>query len=159
MFSLNERKLIISTFESDDTRAIEKMHEHLAQKIIRFLKSNSVSIKQMDSIFISALTMDNSAKAMCFKRPYQRMINRKKTSCLICGSTKKLESHHIKPISDYPELRYDPTNIMVVCNTCHDIIHDRAKTSFYDDKFYRRNCTIKTHGINHCRGQIMERGL
>ena len=153
MFSLNERKLIISTFESDDTRAIEKMHEHLAQKVIRFLKSNSVSIKQMDSIFISALTMDNGAKSMCFKRPYQRMMKRKKSSCSICGSTEKLELHHIKSICDYPELKYDETNIMIVCSTCHDIIHNRANKEFYDAKFYRRNYTIKQMGLAMMEGK------
>lgn len=146
MFSLEERKQIINTFNSDDTEAIERMHGHLARKVVRFLKSNSVSIKQMDSIFISGLMMDNGAKAACFNAPYNRKRVREKTSCILCGSTSNLQNHHIKPKCDYPELKYDSSNIMVVCKDCHDIIHDDRKSNFYNERFYRMNY-LKQKGL------------
>ena len=33
--------------------------------------------------------------------------------------TKDLQVHHIKPRSEYPELMYDPNNLITVCKTCN----------------------------------------
>ena len=40
-------------------------------------------------------------------------------SCSKCGSNHKLELHHIKTVSEYPELAYDMDNIDVLCTVCH----------------------------------------
>lgn len=47
--------------------------------------------------------------------------NKKKQigKCEECGSTEKLEGHHIKEWSKYPELRYEPDNIQILCHSCH----------------------------------------
>lgn len=36
-------------------------------------------------------------------------------TCLICGGTKKLEVHHIKPFHVHPELELDPSNFATLC--------------------------------------------
>lgn len=33
--------------------------------------------------------------------------------------TENLQVHHIKPRSEYPELMYDPDNLITVCKTCN----------------------------------------
>lgn len=43
--------------------------------------------------------------------------------CYFCGSTTHLHGHHIKPVTLYPQGKYDPKNIMVVCSKCHGEIH------------------------------------
>lgn len=46
--------------------------------------------------------------------------------CEICGCTMTVEDsslHHIKPQSQYPELKYRETNLMLLCNPCHINLH------------------------------------
>lgn len=48
--------------------------------------------------------------------------------CEVCGSTKKLEVHHIVPFHIAPDLELEPTNLMTLCEskkyglTCHQLI-------------------------------------
>lgn len=40
--------------------------------------------------------------------------------CIACGSTKKLEVHHIKPVHLYPDLELDLDNLVTLCaDPCH----------------------------------------
>ena len=39
--------------------------------------------------------------------------------CVICGSTEKLNAHHIKSWKEYPELRYNIDNGITYCQACH----------------------------------------
>ena len=40
-----------------------------------------------------------------------------------CGSSEKLELHHIKSVASAPELAYEKSNIQVLCFRCHRNIH------------------------------------
>lgn len=46
-------------------------------------------------------------------------------TCQDCGDKKggNLRAHHIKPFSDYPELRYDVSNGITLCHRCHELRH------------------------------------
>lgn len=50
--------------------------------------------------------------------------------CVRCGSSAtpdvRLNTHHLRRWSTYPEGRCDPSNIVTVCEPCHDWIHSRA---------------------------------
>lgn len=50
-------------------------------------------------------------------------------TCCECGSKKDLHIHHIKSWVDYPELRFDTTNIICLCKTCHKIYHKYGTNS------------------------------
>ena len=40
------------------------------------------------------------------------------------------EVHHIKPVCDYPDLKYEWTNLVSICRTCHQNEHKSGdKTS------------------------------
>lgn len=43
--------------------------------------------------------------------------------CNKCGNNNKLELHHVKQISEYPELAYEKSNIEVLCKCCHTKHH------------------------------------
>ncbi len=40
-------------------------------------------------------------------------------SCAACGRTKKLQVHHIFPVSVSPERADDPNNMLTMCAKCH----------------------------------------
>ena len=39
--------------------------------------------------------------------------------CVLCGSSDRLNAHHIKPVSLYPECRNDIDNGITLCRPCH----------------------------------------
>lgn len=58
---------------------------------------------------------------------YQKYI---KSSCEICGATKDLEVHH----KDKNHSNNNPNNLMTVCRSCHQKVHNQSLTSLYGDK-------------------------
>ena len=40
--------------------------------------------------------------------------------CTICGETENLHTHHIKTWNEYPELRYELSNGITYCWSCHN---------------------------------------
>lgn len=52
-------------------------------------------------------------------------------TCARCGTYRataepKLVTHHIRPFADHPELRFDPDNLVTLCEKCHRWVHSRA---------------------------------
>lgn len=50
-------------------------------------------------------------------------------TCAVCGGTKKVEVHHVKPYHTHPELELDPNNLVTLCESkskgglnCHLLI-------------------------------------
>lgn len=58
---------------------------------------------------------------------YQKYI---KSSCEICGATKDLEVHH----KDKNHSNNNPNNLMTVCSSCHQKVHNQSLTFLYGDK-------------------------
>ena len=62
------------------------------------------------------------------KRPHSvKIVTQKRIAeegrCERCGSIKNLQGHHRKSYAETPELRQDPSNIEVLCATCHAAEH------------------------------------
>jgi 5-methylcytosine-specific restriction endonuclease McrA len=60
------------------------------------------------------------------KHEIRAIIEKKKKQigkCEECESTEKLEGHHILRWSEFPEHRYDPNNIQILCRSCHAAKH------------------------------------
>lgn len=58
------------------------------------------------------------------EKVWSRQVKRRDNyTCQECGITKedgvKLEAHHIKSFSKYPELRFEVSNGITLCNPCH----------------------------------------
>ncbi len=45
-------------------------------------------------------------------------------SCESCESTEDLTIHHI---DSSPFLMYEPTNIVILCKDCHELLHEQEK--------------------------------
>lgn len=43
----------------------------------------------------------------------------KQPYCMACGSSKKLQVHHIEPFHVNPDRELDPTNLITLCSNCH----------------------------------------
>ena len=41
-------------------------------------------------------------------------------TCAMCGGTKHLEVHHVRPFHTHPELELDPKNLIVLCENKKD---------------------------------------
>lgn len=63
----------------------------------------------------------------------QHILDRDKV-CQKCGSGENLEVHHIKRFSEYPELRQDDSNAVVLCKRCHRELHRRERDAKRMDK-------------------------
>ena len=44
-------------------------------------------------------------------------------ACVICGSSSRLEAHHLESFKREPETRYDVTYGVILCNICHKSYH------------------------------------
>lgn len=51
------------------------------------------------------------------------VLERDHYKCMLCGSNKKLEMHHIDPVSTYPEKAYEELNCITLCEKCHWNFH------------------------------------
>lgn len=63
-----------------------------------------------------------SSQYLDFKK---RVLKRDKYLCQICGSKNKLHVHHIKPFSQYPDLKFDVNNGITLCEKCHRKVHKK----------------------------------
>ena len=47
--------------------------------------------------------------------------------CHTCKQPKKLEIHHIVPVHENPDLAFEESNVIAVCNHCHKHIHHKKQ--------------------------------
>ncbi len=74
----------------------------------------------------------------------QLVMSRDRYRCQDCGSSDKLEAHHIWPQSAYPHLRYLLNNGITLCRPCHE--HASCKWEITPNQF--RMLTLDTRTIN-----------
>lgn len=55
----------------------------------------------------------------------KEIIERDGHKCTRCGSTKTLHAHHIVPWKDSIELRFEPSNVITLCDICHVIVEPK----------------------------------
>jgi hypothetical protein len=41
----------------------------------------------------------------------------KEPICMVCGSDKQIEVHHMKPFNTHPELELEPSNLITLCES------------------------------------------
>ena len=79
-------------------------------------------------------------------KPLKKEIKKRDSKkCTCCNKTFKnhLEIHHIMPVSKYPELAYDPENLVSLCQKCHAKYHEYYRNQEGARTFIK---FIKKHG-------------
>jgi len=68
------------------------------------------------------------------KKVFKEIRDTREHICVNCGvfiyEAKAINFSHIKPKGLYPELKYDPNNIEIVCSNCHCNHHWITFTDF-----------------------------
>ena len=120
VFSENEAKNNydrILGFKSEEMQS--KTLERIAKNSIYYILASGVPEEIVPIVLEKAKTYEaKEVGRQLFK------LKRKNSSCLICGSDSDLTIHHLKPISNFPELKYNYNNIKVICSNCHESIHN-----------------------------------
>lgn len=52
----------------------------------------------------------------------RKVLKRDRGFCRLCHSTTKIEVHHIKKFSQYPEIRWEVNNGISLCEDCHKLV-------------------------------------
>ena len=66
------------------------------------------------------ITTDRNDAAV---RAWARAVHERDGCCVFCDSTDRLQAHHVFKWSQWPALRTQPGNGLVVCLPCHSFIH------------------------------------
>lgn len=62
-------------------------------------------------------------KVKVSKETYQKVYERDKGICQLCGSSQNIEAHHIRYRSERKDLIDEPTNLIFLCKKCHILVH------------------------------------
>ena len=83
-----------------------------------------------------------------YKNWRSKVYKRDRRTCQICGSKKKIEAHHIRRWSEFPQLRFDPNNGVTLCRACHRKITNFEKSweSLFIKIVARNNAKKKNGG-------------
>lgn len=66
-----------------------------------------------------------------YRKWRESVLKRDKYVCQKCGSSKKLNVHHIKAFSLFPDLREDINNGITLCEKCHKKLHKLERECRY----------------------------
>jgi len=70
-------------------------------------------------------------------RVWRVKVIRRDKKCVVCGSIKDRQAHHLNSGSYFPDERFDVDNGVCLCKECHINFHTNFKNSF------REKCTKK----------------
>lgn len=75
------------------------------------------------------------ADTPAYKAMRYSALSRDSFKCVLCDSNKGLEIHHIKRFCDAEHLRYAVSNVVTLCQNCHELVTGREES--YQEEFQR----------------------
>jgi 5-methylcytosine-specific restriction endonuclease McrA len=124
--SRQDREALIEIFESEDENLKGIVRRKLADHILKSLIFCNIPTCEVNNILSHARLYKNHIKQAKARKEFRKQILTKNGRiCQLCGSTDKiLTVHHIQTIEDYPELRFEASNVAVLCERCHKLVHN-----------------------------------
>lgn len=121
MVSEKQSKRTYYNFQNNETNPERFIQELtlMSKKLIYFLMYSGVPKEVIPLVLCKA----SNYNVDTVKRDLYRQLKNNKC-CVICGSTENLTLHHVKPIREYPELKYRHDNLKPICKSCHKNLHD-----------------------------------
>jgi len=58
---------------------------------------------------------------------YKKVVERDKYRCKLCGTSQNLHLHHIIYRSEEKDLINEPSNCIMLCFKCHELVHSNKK--------------------------------
>lgn len=86
-------------------------------------------------------------------RLWRALVIRRDGKCIICGSMKRRQAHHINNGAHHPEERYDVDNGVTLCSECHSQYHNNFNRS-YRVKTTRHNWDNFLELIKYLKGVL-----
>jgi DNA-binding CsgD family transcriptional regulator len=71
-------------------------------------------------------SIPNPERSRAPAKKWSKQVRLRDGICQCCGAFNNLHAHHIKRWKDYPELRYDLSNGVALCHTCHEKAHGKG---------------------------------
>lgn len=65
----------------------------------------------------------SNKRIMVTEETYNKVMQRDKYKCRLCGTTFNLQEHHIVYKSEDRKLINEPINLIVLCARCHSVVH------------------------------------
>ena len=108
-------------------RSIEE-RQKISATVRRVVKRGSDSASFKDGKYAERMGQRHTSE---YKQWRFDVLMRDKFTCQDCGDARggNLNAHHIQPFSTHPELRFEVSNGITVCNDCHDLRHGFAPRS------------------------------
>ena len=122
----NGKKYWFKKGESSWNKGIngEKSHSHGRKQSEESKEKMKASIKEhYDKVGRKSTKNKLMRKSTEFKNWIEKVFERDNYKCQKCQSNKDLHPHHIKKLSEFPELSYDVSNGQTLCAKCHGEIH------------------------------------
>jgi len=66
----------------------------------------------------------------------QKVLKKFNNTCILCSRNPAREVHHIKKVSDYPELEYDLNNVQLLCLECHRKQHPELSSYLFKFRYW-----------------------
>jgi len=66
---------------------------------------------------------------------WSKTVRGRDKKCVVCGSTEKLEAHHLFSKNVYKDIAYQVSNGISCCNFCHTKFHQEYKDQCTPDNF------------------------
>ena len=85
-------------------------------------------------------------------RVWRAHVIRRDGKCVCCHSRQNRHAHHIKHATYSPELKFDVSNGVTLCQTCHSVLHNKIAGGTRikcDEKHLERLIYLKTKWLSY----------